>query len=187
MNVARLAGDFGTATSDNGAHMFGHIPHVAPEAYFHIVFPPLDDGGLSDLERALGRPLPASYRSLLKVTNGLHLYGGDLALYGLRKDYSRKPGIRLPFDLSGPNVLERPRAADPSWFIFAFYKEDGSKAYIDPRNSHVYRGSRDMTQPRLNEWASLDDFLEAEVQRMATHFDDRGRQRDESRPTTPAS
>ena len=185
MEAASRAARFGTATSDNGARMFGHVPFVAPQAWFHILFPPLDEAALGQLERSLMRPIPGPYRDLLRVTNGLHLFGGELALYGRRTDYSRKPEIRLPFDLTDPNVHERPRAADPSWFIFSFYQEDGSPAYMDPKDNRVYRGSRDLTRPRLNQWSSLDDYLEQEIGRMAPLFDERGRLRDDSIPTTP--
>jgi hypothetical protein len=184
-DAARQASSFGTATSDNGAKMFGHIPHVAPEAWFHILFPALDEAELRDLDTALRRSVPGSYREFLKVFNGLHLFGGKLALNGLRLDYSRKPGIRLPFDLADANVHERPRAAHPSWFIFAFYREDGSRAYMDPADGRVYRGTRDLAEARLNEWESLDRFLESEVTRMAPLFDERGHQLDKSQSTTP--
>ncbi|HEX2680311.1 MAG TPA: SMI1/KNR4 family protein [Candidatus Dormibacteraeota bacterium] len=184
--VVRQAAAFGTATSENGAQMYGQVPHVAPEAWLHIVYPGLDDAALASLESNLQRPIPGEYRSLLKVTNGLTLFSGALDLYGRRTDYSRRVAIRLPFDLSNPNVHERPRAADPSWFIFGFYDEDGSKAYVNPVDGRVYRGSRDMTKPRLNEWAGLDDFLSSEVQRLRAHFDDSGHQLDPSRPTTPS-
>jgi hypothetical protein len=186
VNAMNQAAAFGTATSENGAHMYGHVPHVAPEAWFHTLFPVLDEPALAELESALRRPIPVPYRELLRVSNGLHLFSGSLSLYGRRRDYSRKVSIRLPFDLGDPNVHERPRATDPSWFIFGFYNEDGSKAYMDPNDGCVYRASRDMTDARLNEWASLDVFLREEVKRLAGLFDDRGREFDPSRPTTPS-
>jgi SMI1 / KNR4 family (SUKH-1) len=185
IKVVNQASAFGTATSDNGAHMYGHVPHVAPHAWLHTLFPALDADSLVEVERDLRRPVPSSYQELLRQTNGLYLFRGALSLYGRRRDYSRKVSIREPFDLADPNVHERPRAAHPSWFIFGFYNEDGSSAYIDPSDGHVYRANRDMTSPRLNQWASLDAFLGDEVRRLERHFDDRGRQLDPSRPTTP--
>jgi hypothetical protein len=178
MGALRSASTFGEATSDNGARMYGHVPHVAPMAWFHILFPPLDPAALTELEAVLGRSVPDTYRDLLARTNGLYLYSGALSLYGLRRDYSRNPAIREPFDLGDPNVRERPPAARPGWFIFAFYKADGSNAYWDPDDGRVYRGSRDMTHPRLNRWEGLDDFLQAEVRRLAGHFDGSGHRLD---------
>ena len=185
--VIQKASAFGTATSENGATMYGHVPHVAPEAWFHIIYPGLDDREIADLEASLRRPIPPEYRQFLKVTNGLTLFSGALDLEGRRRDYSRKTSIRLPFDIASPNVHERPRAADPTWFIFGFYKSDGSRAYIDPKDGCVYRGNRDLTQPRLNQWPGLDGFLVAEVTRLPAHFDDIGRRLDRARPTTPES
>jgi len=167
--------------------MYGHVPHVAPEAWFHIVYPGLDDHELAGVEGSLRREIPPAYRQLLKVSNGLTLFSGALSLDGRRRDYSRKVSIRLPFDLADPNVHERPRAADPAWFIFGFYKSDGSHAWLDPRDGGICRGNPDLTQPRLNMWPSLDDFLITEVTRLSAHFDDLGRRLNPTRPTTPDS
>jgi hypothetical protein len=183
--VADQAAQFGRAVSPNGAQLYGHVPDVAPQAWFHILFPPLDSSAIAELESILGRPVPAPYRAFLRRTNGLYLFSGALSLYGLRKDYSRNPAIREPFDLGDPNVRERPAAADPTWFIFGFYKSDGSNAYMDPRDLRVFRASRDMTQPALNEWDNLNSFLQQEVTRLRHHFDAQGRRLDPSRPTTP--
>lgn len=183
--VVREAETFGKEVSENGALMYGHVPHIAPLAWFHIVYPGLDEPALAQLEAKLNRPIPSEYRDLLRTANGLSLFSGSLALYGLRTDYSRRVSIRLPFDLSVPNVKERPRSADPTWFIFGFYDADGSHAYLDPKVGAVFRGTRNLTEPRLNRWASLDDFLFAEAHRLAAQFDGRGHQLDEAVPTTP--
>jgi len=179
------ASAFGTETSENGAHLYGHLPHVGPLAYLHIVFPPLDSVAIAELEGALKRPVPEPYRQLLMISNGLHLFSGALSLNGLRRDYSRRLTIVEPFHLADANVLERPRAADPSWFIFGFYAADGSRAYMDPVHGRVCRGTRDLVQPRLNEWANLDVFLETEVRRLRDHFDEHGKRIDRSRSTSP--
>jgi len=179
------ASSFGIETTDNGAHGYGHVPHLGPHAWFHYTFPPLGAESIDELDKRLRRRVPDPYRGLLMKTNGLHLFSGALSLYGLRRDYSRRLSIVEPFDLGDPNVHERPRAADPNWFIFAFYDADGSAGYIDPSDGRTYRANRNMTQPRLNQWPSLDAFLRDEVRRLTDHFDDRGRRLDPSRPTTP--
>ncbi|SRR5712691_2361630 len=74
--VIGQASAFGEATSENGAHMYGHVPHVAPEAWFHIVYPGLDDQEIADLEGSLGRPIQRVYCQLLKISNGLTLLWG---------------------------------------------------------------------------------------------------------------
>lgn len=179
------AARFGTEISENMARLYGHVPYLGPLAYLHIVFPPLDGSGIAKLAKILNRPVPDPYQQLLLVTNGLYLFSGALSLYGLRTDYSRRLSIVEPFHLADPNVSERPKAAKPSWFIFGFYKSDGSSAYMDPMTGHVYRANRDMTEPHLNDWASLDTFLESEIKRLRTHFDDRGHRLDPSRSTAP--
>ena len=184
-HAVEKASTFGTETTDNGTHAYGHVPHLGPHAWFHYIFLPLGAGSIDELDQKLRRRLPDTYRDLLLKTNGLYLFSGALTLYGLRRDYSRRLSIVEPFDLRDPNVHERPRAADPRWFIFAFYDADGSAGYIDPGDGRVYRANRNMTQPRLNRWPSLDAFLRDEVRRLTGHFDERGRQLDPLRPTTP--
>jgi hypothetical protein len=149
------------------------------------MYPPLQEKDLIELENTLRRPIPEAYRQFLKTTNGLTLFSGALDLEGLRRDYSRRVAIREPFDLGDPNLRERPRAAEPSWFIFGFYDADGSRAYFDPEGGHIYRSNRDMTRPRLNRWSNFDEFLAREVGRLAALFDDRGRPLEPSRPTAP--
>lgn len=177
---------FGEDTSRDGARMFGHIPHVAPRAWFHIMYPPLGANDIAEIERSIQRPVPSAYQNLLRITNGLTLFGGSLSLFGRRTDYSRDPAVRQPFDLSVSNLKERPPGAKDSWFFFAFYKQDGSLAYLDDEKSPVYRGNRTMSDPKLNEWPDLAAFLSAETARLATHFDERGRPVNAGRPTTPS-
>jgi len=158
---------------------------VGPDAWFHILYPSLNSSELAKLQQGLGRPIPFAYENLLRRTNGLTLFARHLSLFGRRTDYSRRVEIRQPFELSTLNVSERPLAAKASWFLFAFYYEDGSVAFIDDEQSRVFRANRSMSQVRLNQWSSLGTFLTSEVIRLSQHFDDRGRQIDPDRPTTP--
>jgi len=176
---------FGEDTSRDGARLFGHIPHVAPRAWLHIQYPPLQNPDIAEIERAIRRPVPSAYAQLLRITNGLTLFGGSLSLFGRRTDYSRDPAVRQPFDLSIPNLKERPRAAKDHWFIFAFYDQDGSLAYLDGETPTVYRADRAMSNPTLNEWTNLGVFLSSETARLGALFDERGRPVVTGRPTTP--
>ncbi len=165
--------------------MYGRVPHVAPQAWLHIIYPGLGRDAIAEIERGLGRKVPKYYAAFLGRANGLTIYSGTLNLYGRRTDYSRDPEIRQPFDLSVPNVKERPRAAQDSWFIIGAYKADGSCVYLDDDDPRVYRANRDMSRPSLNVWSTLGEFLDFEIHRLAGHFDDLGRRLDDTRPTTP--
>ena len=110
---------------------YGHIPQIAPEAYNIYTFAPLTDEQLALLERVLNREVPKQYRTFLThVSNGLYIFHRGLFLYGHQGSIKREQGVQDPFDLSDPNVYERPKNADKSCFFFASYSKDGSRLYM---------------------------------------------------------
>jgi hypothetical protein len=184
-DIARRAAAFGVATSKDGAKMYGHVPHIAPQAWFHIIYPGLTPTHIHELERELGMPIPRQYAAFLQRSNGLTLFSGQLDMYGRRTDYSRDPQIRQPFDLALPNVKERPRLAQPSWFIVGFYRSDGSHAYVVGESPEVFRANRDMSEPTLSHWPSLGAFIASEISRLEGHFDSTGHRIDPKFSTAP--
>ena len=111
---------------------YGHIPQLAPEAYNIYTFAPLTDEQLALLERVLNREVPKQYRTFLThVSNGMHIFHRCLSLEGLQGSINRKLGIQGPFDLSIPNVYERPSNADASCFFIGGYSYDASKVIYE--------------------------------------------------------
>src|SRR5215216_4661514 len=101
------AKSFGYRRLANGTELFGHVPHVAPEAWLHELFAPLDDEELAVLEQSLKLPLPADYAAWLRRSNGGHFFSTALTFDGLRRTNSRDPELREPFALETPNLWER--------------------------------------------------------------------------------
>ena len=145
---------------------YGHIPQLAPEAYNVYTFAPLTDEQLALLERVLNREVPKQYRTFLThVSNGMHIFHRCLSLEGLQGSINRKLGIQGPFDLSIPNVYERPSNADASCFLFASYSKDGSRLYMKDDSDKVYYCARRDATP-LKEWNSFSEMLIEEIQRL---------------------
>ena len=175
--VIAAAEPLGTRTTGAGARLIGHVPHVAPEAYLHTTFASLADPQISALEAAIGRPIPASYRELLGVTNGLSLFSGSLNVYGLRASYTRVGDAAWqPFSAIEPNTLERPRGLPREAVIVGGYSGDGSLVYVRADDS-VARCDRDVATS-LNEWPHLFTMLATEAERFVHHFDAQGRPMD---------
>jgi hypothetical protein len=175
----------GSRRLENGAYLIGHVPHVAPEAYLHNVYAPLDDGQIDFVEENIGRTFPATMRAFYKRTNGIHLFSDALSISGHRESFVRTGDAAWqPYSIITPNTHERPENAPVDMVFFGFYSHDGSQLGMSARSPIVWRFAPDSATP-LNEWLSFDEMLILEVQRLATLFDKCGREFDESAPTTP--
>lgn len=145
---------------------YGHIPLIAPEAYNIYTFAPLTEERLALVEQNIGREIPCQYRTFLThVSNGMHIFHRCLSLEGLQGSINRKLGIQGPFDLSIPNVYERPSNADASCFFIGGYSYDASKLYMKDDSDKVYYCARRDATP-LKEWNSFSEMLIEEIQRL---------------------
>ena len=164
---------------------YGHIPQLAPEAYNIYTFAPLTDEQLALLERVLNREVPKQYRAFLThVSNGMHIFHRCLSLEGLQRSINRKLGIQGPFDLSIPNVYERPSNADASCFFIGGYSYDASKLYMKDDSDKVYYCARRDATP-LKEWNSFSEMLIEEIQRLKSLHGADGMLKSTRRSTLP--
>ena len=166
---------------------YGHIPQLAPEAYNIYTFAPLTEERLALVEQNIGRKIPCQYRTFLThVSNGMHIFHRCLSLLGLQGEINRKLGAQGPFDLSIPNVYERPSNADSNCFFFGVYCYDGSLLYIKDDVSTVYYCARRDATP-IKEWPSSSDMLIEEIQRLKSLHNADGILKSTSRSTLPIS
>ena len=164
---------------------YGHIPQLAPEAYNIYTFAPLTDEQLALLERVLNREVPKQYRAFLThVSNGMHIFHRCLSLEGLQGSINRQLGIQGPFDLSIPNVYERPSNADASCFFIGGYSYDASKLYMKDDSDKVYYCARRDATP-LKEWNSFSEMLIEEIQRLKSLHGADGMLKSTRRSTLP--
>src|SRR5205823_4209427 len=68
--------------------LIGHVPHVAPEAWLHAIFPGLTAQQVDQISNYLGVPVPAVFSLFLQRCNGLRLFS-KISIDGLRRNYSR--------------------------------------------------------------------------------------------------
>ena len=154
------------AVEEEMVSRYGHIPLIAPEAYNIYTFAPLTEERLALLEQVLNREVPEQYKIFLTlVSNGMHIFSRCLSLDGLQGSIDRKLGIQGPFDLSIPNVYERPSNADASCFFIGGYSYDCSKLYMRSGSQKVFYCPRWDITP-LKEWNSFSEMLIEEIQRL---------------------
>src|SRR5262249_50871758 len=149
----------------------GHAPHIAPEAWLHELFAPLKKTEIATAEENIGYSIPKDFAEFLLAYNGLNLFSTSLSIYGIRKKNVRSgDDVWQPFDLSTPNVFERPSDSTDSQFFIGGYNWDGSKLFIDNRNRKVFRCTRDSAKP-LNHWEDFGCMLISECNRIAELYD----------------
>ena len=170
----------------NGTRLIRHVPHVGSLAYLHVVYGPLVENQIDDVEGQIGRKLPAALRRFYMLANGCSLFSGALNFYGLRFDYDRSLSYlsRQPISMEYPNVLERPRNADQRDVFFASYKWDGTQVLVKEDGS-VTACSRFNAQTTLFQWPSIEQMMISEVTRIAHLFDRNGQKIEEGKPTVP--
>ena len=173
------------AVEEERGSRYGHLPQIAPEAYNIYTFAPLTEEQLALVERVLNREVPKQYRTFLThVSNGMHIFSRCLNLYGLQGVLDRRGDFQGPFDLSIPNVYERPSNADGNYFFFGSYSYDGSLLYIKDDVSTVYYCARRDATP-LKEWNSFSEMLIEEIQRLKSLHGADGMLKSTRRSTLP--
>ena len=175
------------AVEEERGSRYGHIPQIAPEAYNIYTFAPLTEERLALVEQNIGREIPCQYRTFLThVSNGMHIFHRCLSLLGLQGSINRKLGIQGPFDLSIPNIYERPSNADSNCFFFVWYSYDVSLLYMKDDVSTVYYCARRDATP-IKEWPSFSDMLIEEIQRLKSLHNADGILKSTRRSTLPIS
>src|SRR6516164_3727297 len=140
LEIIDLYKHLGERVLTNGTRLVAPMPQIAPEAWLHAVYGPLSSSGVQRIEKELGCEVPAVFSDYLQRCNGMWLFSGAFSIYGLRSSYERTGDAAWqPFDLSTPNVEERPRGSKTSFFFVGGYSDDGSNLFIDRTDNKAYR------------------------------------------------
>ncbi|NBV24712.1 MAG: hypothetical protein EBS05_22685 [Proteobacteria bacterium] len=174
----------GTRTADNGSRLVAHTPRDFPEAYLHAYFAPVSE----DRWKACKLVLPAPLQQLYRECNGLYLFAGSLALYGIRAHYKRDDSAQFqPFDLfthHEEDLLNYRKGLPAGAIFFGSYVKEGSPIYMTPDDPQVHRVLRRSARV-VNSWPDLATFLATEYDRLDRLFSRAGYLLDPKTPTTP--
>ena len=164
----------GERVFESSVHKVGHVPHVAPEAWLHIVFPSHPDL-LVTLEERRGRPLPEELQRMYRVLNGAHLFSGNLSIDGHRARISRTGPEPMVFDIKDSNTYpEWPDDATPEMVFFGTIGQYCS-LYARDDESGIFCSERRVSARPLMQWPSIEAMIETEVARLDEAFDDDGK------------
>ena len=168
----------------DGTLLIKNIPKVAPEAYLHQVFSPLNIEEIDLLEQAVGAGIPEDYKVFLQQANGLSLFSNSIALHGYKKSYSRTTSVREPFSLASLNENDRPFDSPIECFFIGSYRSDGSLLYLTRKDNRIHRCTRDSIRP-IDEWKNLQECLLSEYERIGRLFTPDGYKKQPNTPTHP--
>ncbi|MBT2659208.1 SMI1/KNR4 family protein [Bacillus sp. ISL-18] len=169
---------------ENGTKLICRVPHIAPEAWFHIIYPKIEITSLIEIEKELSIPLPDDFKGLLLTTNGINIFSDSLRIYGKRDSYVRKGDDAIqPYDLT-MHHSEVKRYFPDKYLVIGSYNWDGSHIVYDLETNQIHHCKR-YTSNELNSWDNLNTFLSDEIKRLTPLFDENGIEYDEDFPTTP--
>jgi hypothetical protein len=168
----------------NGTILICKVPHIAPEAWFHIMYPKIIKQQISEIEQELSIPLPNDYKDFLLTTNGINIFSDSLRIYGKRTSYVREGDEAIqPYDLALHHTELKCYIPD-NLLVIGSYSWDGSHIVYDLDTNQIYRCER-YSSKVLNSWSNLKTFLNDEIKRLTNFFDENGIEYDEDVPTTP--
>ncbi len=159
----------GERTNNLGTRLIGHLPHIAPKAYLHVIFAPSKSEEFVELEARLGRPVPVQLQQLFAIANGMMIFSGAIRVLGFLP-YERK-GLdsphNYPSDIVRANTAGRPEGRA---VIVGFYKHDGSHSWIDGDGRVIHLSKKGSAR----EWPDFDTWLFSEIAHLSHFFDQGG-------------
>jgi hypothetical protein len=173
--IRKLLGWGGVSTTPNGVRQVLHMPEVAELVYLHTIFPPISPKGLAEITAFFGGWLHKDYLALMKCASGLHMFAGQLSVYGYRQNLNRDPYRPEPFSVMDPTGYLGKDPVILRSVSVAFYDSDGSTLWLHGETGRVTRRQRGNFAEIGTGWASLPIALMAEHDRLAADFEKAGR------------
>jgi hypothetical protein len=167
----RALEDSGSIVQSNGTRLISKFPPrkdgLFSDAYLHEIYVGLKESEIDDLEALVCQKLPEQLREFYGYANGLSIFADSLSIRGLRRNYTRDIGSRLPVSLEYGNTVEKPKGDSRSQLRFGWYSEQGAELVINLDNpEEVCAVPRYESSPVLYRWSSIEELLATEVERM---------------------
>ena len=169
---------------ENGTILIYKVPHIAPKAWFHIIYHHIEITTLKEIEKELSISLPDDFKEFLLTTNGINIFSDSISVYGKRTSYVREGDEAIqPYDLALHHNEVKHYLPD-KYLVIGSYNWDGSHIIYDLDTNQIHRCER-YSSTVLQSWDNLKSFLSDEINRLTKLFDEKGIEYDEDTPTTP--
>jgi hypothetical protein len=163
-----MASNSGDMENEVGTKLIGHNPSIAPKAFTHVVFQPLNESDLSDFNTKLGRTVPEQLKALLSLANGMMIFSGAIRVLGFLP-VQKKGEVTVhnyPSDIMVPNVSARINGLSHEDVVIGWYKEDGSYV-VALESGIVTRYDVLGNGEEIQSWSDIDTWLVSEVTRLS--------------------
>jgi SMI1 / KNR4 family (SUKH-1) len=161
----------------SGVRLICPTPHIAPEAWLHVLYPPVTIEDISRLETDLRASLPKDFRDFLLRANGLELFSNNITVWGIRGKLSRSGDKAWqPFDLRSHNrSSDRPYGSPNSIVYFGSVGRGENRCFFEPRGPSYIVGvtNRHDYQPS-NYWPDFGNWLLDGIRKMKHKFNSAG-------------
>ena len=161
----------------NGVRLICPTPHVAPEAWLHVLYPPLPPGKIEGMEKNLGVPLPDDFKDFLRRTNGLKMFSYHISIWGVRKNMARTGDEAWqPYDLVNHNFdTERPDNSPKDVVYFADADDGGTWCFFEYTGDsyRVGKTGRHNFHPD-SYWSDFGSWLLDEIRSQESFFNSNG-------------
>lgn len=161
----------GEKTLANGARLICPNPSIAPEAWLHVVFAPLNLEAIQKLKQETSIPLPEDFCQFLLCSNGVTIFGYQIDIYGVRKSYVRTgDDAWQPFDILHLNEQTMKPAGSPNTVVYFGTMDNGeSWCFFEPASNgyRVGKTPRERFKP-IQYWEDFWSWLMSETYRLAS-------------------
>ena len=158
----------GEKVLSTGVRLVCPTPHVAPEAWLHVLFPPLAPEKIAETERKLGALLPEDFKKFLMQANGLMLFSYRIDVFGVRETWVRTGDAAWqPHDLVNHNYETGRPAGSPAEVIFFGSVERSEWCFFEFQEGkyRVGKTSREIFRPSAY-WENFASWLLSEISAM---------------------
>jgi hypothetical protein len=145
---------------EDGTTLIGRVPHVAPEAWFHMVFAPLRQGDLENVKSGLGSLGSFPFLSTFEQFNGFNLFSSNFFLFGRRTSYKRDGSVFQPWDIITHHFEARAKGLPEELLLIGGSKAiEGGVAFAQAPDGQVVALKKGNNWVETYRWASAESLI----------------------------
>lgn len=148
----------------NGTILVCSAPEIAPQAWLHQFYPPMEPEQLIFVEDHLGQALPSEIKDFYQQNNGIGLFGYKIEIWGKRRSYKRTgDDMWQPFDIVSHNAKNEIPANSPENVVFFGSAERGDSWVYFYTNSRIVGKTPRFQFHELRTWSNFNLWLIDEI------------------------
>jgi len=162
--VLQHAQSKGERRLDNGTRLVEPAPDIAPQAWRHLIFAPIPDADLAEIEGMLHQRFPDQLRMFYKTSNGISMFGGGIDVWGKRYNWARSgDAVWQPFDIVSHNhPADRPKHSPYEVVYFGSSDRGENRVYFRSGSGIIGKTGRKIFDEKET-WIDFDTWLGAEI------------------------